>query len=99
MKNINIKSFIYALLILSVIVWIAFAFWGDLKISNLWVFIKLLPKVATIDLFIWGLFAKWGWRWKIFQGWLVPFPDLNGTWQGYIHSNWKNTISIKVVAL
>jgi hypothetical protein len=33
---------------------------------------------------------KWGWRWKWLQGWLVPFPDLNGTWQGQIETNWKD---------
>ena len=29
-------------------------------------------------------FVIWAWRWKIFQGWLVPFPNLNGKWKGNI---------------
>ncbi len=91
MKNLNIKAFIYILLGFSFILWFAFAILGDLSLSNLWAFLKLLPKVATIDLLILSLFIKWGWRWKIFRGWLVPFPDLNGTWQGYIKSNWKDS--------
>lgn len=33
---------------------------------------------------------KWGWRWRLLQGWLVPFPNLNGTWQGDIQTNWKD---------
>lgn len=88
MKNLNIKAFIYFLLIFSAILWFALAFYGGLSLSNLWAFLKLLPKVATLDLLLWSLFAKWGWRWRIFRGWLVPFPDLSGTWQGEIRSNW-----------
>lgn len=90
MKNLNIKAFIYIILGFSAILWFIFAFWGGLNLSNLWAFIKLLPSVATVDLIALSLFIKWGWRWKIFRGWLVPFPDLNGTWQGYIRSNWTD---------
>ena len=28
------------------------------------------------------------WKCKLFKGWLVPFPNLNGTWKGQIHSTW-----------
>jgi hypothetical protein len=49
-----------------------------------------IPTVVTVDLLIVGIFMKWLWRWKHLQGWLIPFPDLNGTWQGYIQTNWKN---------
>jgi len=37
-----------------------------------------------------GLFVTYGWKWKTFRDWLVPFPDLNGTWQGTIQTTWKN---------
>src|SRR4030042_5281898 len=90
MKNLNLKAFIYILLIFSAILWFALAWFGGLSLSNLWAFLKLLPKVATIDLLLWSLFAKWGWRWRIFRGWLVPFPDLSGTWQGEIRSDWRD---------
>lgn len=53
-------------------------------------FFGLIPKVVTVDLFVMGVFAKWGWKLKIFRNWLVPFPDLNGTWLGSIHSDWVN---------
>ncbi|MCI0365724.1 MAG: hypothetical protein L0219_17835 [Phycisphaerales bacterium] len=35
-------------------------------------------------------FTNWIWKWDKLQGWLVPFPNLNGTWEGRIHSNWKD---------
>ena len=53
-----------------------------------------IPKVVTVDLILIGLFVKWVWRWKYLQGWLVPFPDLNGTWQGIIQTSWKDTDNI-----
>ena len=59
--------------------------------KNLFEFMRPIPDVVTVDLFFIGFFIKWGWRCKWLQGWLVPFPDLNGTWQGKIQTNWKDT--------
>jgi len=95
MKNLNIKTFIYILLGFSAIIWFAFALIYSLDLTNFWNLIKLIPKVATLDLIIWMFFVRWGWRWKIFRGWLVPFPDLTGTWQGNIRTNWKDSITNK----
>ncbi|MDM5139765.1 hypothetical protein OB959_08135 [Aeromonas bestiarum] len=53
-------------------------------------FFGLVPTVVSIDLLVVTIFVKWGWKLNIFRGWLVPFPDLNGSWVGYIHSEWKN---------
>jgi len=79
MKNLNIKAFLYILLIFSAILWFVFALITGLNLSNLWNLLKILPNVAFVDLLIFVLFIKWGWRWAIFRVWLVPFPDLNGT--------------------
>jgi len=53
-------------------------------------FMRPIPNVVTADLVLVALFVKWGWRWKYFQGWLVPFPDLNGTWTGFLQTDWKD---------
>ena len=55
-------------------------------------FNKALTHISTtisINIIIWLLFIKWGWKLKIFYSWLVPFPDLSGDWSGTIKSNWK----------
>ena len=55
-------------------------------------FHKALTHISTtisINIIIWLLFIKWGWKWKIFYPWLVPFPNLSGDWTGTIKSNWK----------
>ena len=49
---------------------------------------KLVSTIVTCDLVLLGLFVKFIWKWKIFYNWLVPFPNLNGTWKGYIVSTW-----------
>lgn len=88
MQNIKIKAFIYIFLAISIIALLIIIFGAGLDTSRIWTFIRFIPMVASIDLFLFGLFAKWGWRWKIFRGWLVPFPDLTGTWEGTIKSTW-----------
>jgi hypothetical protein len=44
-----------------------------------------------------GFFVLHAWRWTIFRGWLVPFPDLNGTWIGNIQTTWTDPTSGKVL--
>jgi hypothetical protein len=36
------------------------------------------------------IFDRWAWRWRIFRGWLVEQPDLQGTWRVLLKSSWKN---------
>ncbi len=91
MKNLNITAFLYILLAFTGLVWFGIARASGLNIQDFVNYIRLLPHVVTADLFLIGIFVKWLWRWKILQGWLVPFPDLNGTWQGHLQTNWKDS--------
>lgn len=55
-------------------------------------FNKAMTHISTtisINVVIWILFINWGWKWKIFYPWLVPFPNLSGDWEGHLKSNWK----------
>lgn len=90
LKNLNLKYFVGILLTVSLILFFTIAYFKGMVEATLWGFIKILPTVITIDLAIFGMFAKWGWKSKYFKGWLVPFPNLHGTWQGIIQTNWKN---------
>jgi hypothetical protein len=91
MKNLNLKPFLFILLAFSGLVWFGLATASGLNMQNFVDFMRPIPKVVTADLLLVGIFMKWLWRWKPLQGWLVPFPDLNGTWQGNIQTNWKDT--------
>ena len=90
MKNINIKNFLYLLIPLSGAAWFLVAIYNGYDLQSVSGFLKPLPKVITFDVFAIGCFVKWAWKWKIFHGWLVPFPNLNGTWIGDMQTTWKD---------
>lgn len=82
MCNVTIKISLYLLVGISAVAWFSLAYFGGLDLSKVKDFFGLVLKVVTIDLLIVAAFVKWGWKFSIFRGWLVPFPNLNGTWAG-----------------
>lgn len=90
MRNSTFKSSLYLLIGMSAVTWFSLAYINGLDLSKIKDFFGLVPKVVSIDLLLITLFAKWGWKLKFFRDWLVPFPNLNGSWVGFIYSDWKN---------
>jgi len=90
MKNLNMKPFFYLLASFSAIVLFLAAMVQRFDLRNFLDLLRLIPIVATADGIAFFIFTAWRWRWNALQGWLVPFPNLNGTWQGYIQTNWKD---------
>lgn len=88
MKNIRKELLVWIRLGGFVIIWIAVLFFSKTALSINWDAIKKLPDVVMIYVFISLFFTKWAWKWKIFRGWLVPLPNLQGTWKGYLDSTW-----------
>jgi hypothetical protein len=84
-----------------VAIWIQFGSFGCLWILLLlvsgthiqtgWEALKRFPDAVVIYSCGHIFFTTRAWRWKGFQGWLVPFPDLQGTWAGIIQSTWTET--------
>ena len=56
--------------------------------KTLFNFLKPITTVVTLDTIVMFLFTKLVWKWKLLYSWLVPFPNLNGTWKGEIKTNW-----------
>lgn len=90
MKNVNVKPLVALLIVISAAAWFVRARVGGASLDDLWTLFRLAPDVLTVDVIVLGWFTKWGWRWRWLQGWLVPFPDLNGTWEGEIQTSWKD---------
>lgn len=88
MKNYNLKYSLFCILGISLIAFFALLYFKSESDITFLSILKLLPKVVTIDIIIIGLFSAFLWKWKIFKGWLVPFPNLNGTWKGFIQTTW-----------
>lgn len=72
----------------SAIAWFGLAFKENLNLMEMKDFFSLIPQVVTIDMIFTLIFIKWGWKLPILRGWLVPFPNLKGSWTGEIYSDW-----------
>lgn len=88
MRNLNIKPFLYFLAGFSVIVLFVAALVQDVDLGNFLDMVRLIPIVAMADVIAYFVFTRWVWRWRRLEGCLIPFPNLNGTWQGHIQTNW-----------
>lgn len=101
MVRYNIGRYIMAIVILSISLFIAIAFFRNHllvhEIDLIWGDVTTTVTAVTI---ICTFFVSWAWRWKIFQGWLVPFPCLSGTWEGDIHTTYlseEQSIPVTVI--
>ncbi len=97
MTNVNIKYFLWGILGLSGIFLFSFAQLSGVDLPQPKNFFSLLPKVVAVDVIIVFLFVKWIWKWEILHSWLVPFPDLSGTWLGEIQSDYLDEESGKKI--
>lgn len=93
MKNIRKEILVWIQLGMFVAIWGGLLYVSNVEFVIGWEAIKKLPEVITIYVIIALIFAKWAWRFPIFKGWLVPFPDLEGTWKGTLQSTWIDSIS------
>ena len=90
MKNIKIKTALWVLLALSFLLFYVIYLLRGSPNFNLSTIFNILPKVVSIDLVIYWLFVGFLWKLPIFKNWLVPFPNLNGTWKGHIRTTWTD---------
>ncbi len=95
MVTYNIKVFAFAILGLAFGTYIVlFLSTQNLESIDFNKALKDISTTISINAVLWTLFIKWGWKWKFFYPWLVPFPNLTGEWEGELKSNWKgNTIT------
>ena len=88
MKNIKIQAALWVLLAFSSLVfYFIYRIQGSPDL-NLKTILQILSIVVSIDLVFYWLFARFLWKIPIFKNWLIPFPNLNGTWKGEIHTTW-----------
>ena len=90
MKNIREEILLWVHIGSIVVIWTAILYFTGTGLAINWEAMKKIPDVVTIYVVLSFVFTKWFWRWRVFRGWLVPFPDLQGTWQGELTSSWKD---------
>ena len=88
MKNIKIQAALWVLLAFSCSVfYVIYRIQGSPELNFKTIF-RILPIMVSTDLVFYWLFARFLWKLSIFKNWLVPFPNLNGTWKGEIRTTW-----------
>jgi len=90
MINYNLRVYAFAIFGLAfatfIILFLATQDLGSIDFSNV---LSQISTTISINIVLWLIFIKWAWKLKIFQPWLVPFPNLSGEWSGFIKSNYK----------
>jgi hypothetical protein len=89
-KSVNLKIAFTIVGTLAAATWLFLLSLRDSSSLSDWNALKMIPEAAGYVSTVALLFAKYGWRLKIFSGWLVLVPDLNGTWKGQLKSEWIN---------
>jgi hypothetical protein len=95
MRNVRREAAIYVQLASLILIWAVVLFVSGVELKINWEALKKLPEVVTIYYGLQLLFTTWAWRLPVFQRWLVPLPDLQGTWVGTLQSTWKETGQFK----
>ncbi|WP_338762022.1 hypothetical protein WAF17_16755 [Bernardetia sp. ABR2-2B] len=90
MKYLDRKYFIWLFVGVSAIIYVILLliFPIESEQKTFIYYLKPLPMVVTGDLIFFFVFVEFMWKWKIFYDWLIPIPNIQGTWKGAIHSTW-----------
>jgi hypothetical protein len=96
MKNLNGKRFGLAIFFVFAMCFVIVAAVEGFNISGLWSALRTAYKTVPLVVAVSGFFIAYAWRWPLFRGWLVPFPDLNGSWRGHLQTTWSDPTTGKV---
>jgi hypothetical protein len=90
MKNIRKETAMWVQLGSFFSIWLLLVFLFDVHMNIGLEALKRFPEAVVVYSAAHLYFTTRAWRWKAFRGWLVPFPDLEGTWAGTIQSTWRD---------
>jgi predicted pore-forming effector associated with SMODS systems len=88
--NVREEALIWMRLGTLLAIWVALLYLSKMGLAINWNSLKQLPAAVTVYVLLSYISTKWLWRLPMLQGWLVPFPDLQGIWQGEIRSTWTD---------
>jgi hypothetical protein len=90
MKNLKVRPFAFFFFGIFALCFIGLALATGASVKDVGSALKLAYKTVPIIILVWAGFVGFAWKWSVFKGWLVTFPDLDGTWQGTIQTTWKD---------
>jgi|SRR5579872_7541684 len=89
MKNIKDEALIWMHFGGVFIIWLVILFFSNKHFNIDSEALKKIPDAVTTYVIVLFIFTEWAWKLKIFKGWLVPFPNLEGTWEGNFTTTWE----------
>lgn len=90
MQNLNFRIYGWISALISGLVVLAYVKGVGVSLADTKVVWGVVSTLATVNFFFFFVFSKWLWKWRFLQDWLVPFPNLNGVWEGELVSTWVN---------
>jgi len=90
MKNIRHEIGLWCQAFVFIGIWVILVYVSEPEMRITFGAFKEIPHVVFVYTILYVLFTTWAWRWRLFTGWLIPFPYLGGTWRGTIASTWNN---------
>lgn len=98
MEKVNTTVKIYTQIITFLVIWAVALFITDFYTSfDLKTALFKIPQAISGYVGARLIFIHWLWRWKIFNGWFVKIPNLQGTWKGQLKSNWVDSTTGKSI--
>lgn len=93
MKHLKLTNYLYGLVVASFVFYFIVLKVRPVDQPSFVNYLNIVPTVVTLDVVLGFIFIKYLWRMKILRGWLVPFPDLNGSYKGTIQTTWEDDIT------
>ncbi len=83
MIKYNVKRYLAIIAVSAILTFLICVYLFNLSIKE-----SVSWSISTVS-FIVLFFIQFAWKWRIFCGWLVPFPNLNGCWKGNLESSYE----------
>lgn len=88
MKNIRREFATWVQVAVFLFVWASILYASGVELRINFEALKKLPEAIAVCGVLQLVFTSWLWKMPLFQGWLVPLPNLQGTWEGTLESTW-----------
>ena len=84
----NIKRYVSAIVVVFLLFFLLVCAIKQTLPTGVVDFLRTTSAAISITTIIVTIFVSWAWKYRIFRGWLVPVPNLNGDWEGCIKYNY-----------
>lgn len=90
MKNIRHEVALWVQASVFIGLWLLLVYASDTAPGMSLAALAKIPDVVFFYGALYLVFTKWLWRLRVFGGWLIPFPDIEGTWEGHLQTTWTD---------